>query len=104
MELHRGFEMEEVTLISRNSLAKRWDFDSPNTIITYESEGVLIRNPNFKVPRYYMEEVLKIEALKEINPLSPLERRRMEKRIEALEIENEGLKQKLNNVKVAMGI
>lgn len=93
----------EKTLISRNSLAQRWDFDSPNTIITYENEGVLTRNPNFKVPRYYMEEVLKIEALKEINPLSPLERRRLERRVEELEMENLNLKDRLTNIKVLIG-
>ncbi len=93
----------EKTLISRNSLAERWDFDSPNTIITYENEGVLTRNPNFKVPRYYMEEVLKIEALKEINPLSPLERRRLERRVEELEMENLNLKDRLTNIKVLIG-
>lgn len=93
----------EKTLISRNSLAQRWDFDSPNTIITYENEGVLTRNPNFKVPRYYIEEVLKIEALKEINPLSPLERRRLERRVEELEMENLNLKDRLTNIKVLIG-
>jgi hypothetical protein len=93
----------EKTLISRNSLAERWDFDSPNTIITYENEGVLTRNPNFKVPRYYMEEVLKIEALKEINPLSPLERRRLERRVEELEMENLNLKDRITNIKVLIG-
>ncbi|HAK41685.1 MAG TPA: transcription factor [Clostridium sp.] len=91
------------TLISRNALAERWDFDSPNTIITYENEGVLTRNPNLKVPRYYMEEVLKIESLKEINPLSPLERRRLERRIEELENENSVLKDRLTNIKVLIG-
>lgn len=91
------------TLISRNTLAERWDFDSPNTIITYENEGVLTRNPNFKVPRYYMEEVIRIESLKEINPLSPLERRRLERRIEELENENSVLKDRLINIKVLIG-
>ncbi len=93
----------EKTLISRNTLAERWDFDSPNTVITYEHEGVLTRNPNFKVPRYYMEEVLKIEALKEINPLSPLERIRLERRVEELENEVSVLRDKLTNIKVLLG-
>jgi len=55
------------------------------------------------VPRYYMEEVLKIEALKEINPLSPLERRRLERRVEELEMENLNLKDRLTNIKVLIG-
>jgi len=93
----------EKTLISRNTLTERWDFDSPSTIINYEHEGILTRNPNFKAPKYYMEEVLKIETLKEINPLSPLERRRLERKIEELEKENMNLKDRLTNIKVLVG-
>ena len=96
--------MEEITLISRNSLAKRWNLESGNTLIGYENKGILTRNPNLPIPRYYMEEILKIEMLKDVNPLSPLERRRMERKIELLEIQNESLKQKLNNVKVAIEV
>jgi len=93
----------EKVLINRKSLAERWDFDSPNTIISYENDGVLTRNPNFKVPRYYMEEVIKIESLGEVNPLSPLERRKLEKRIKDLEDENSDLKDRIANIKVLLG-
>lgn len=86
-------------LLSRSTLAERWDF-SVNAIIAYEQEGVLTRNPNFKVPRYYMEEILKIEALKEVNPLSPLERKRLEKRVTDLETENAVLKDKLTSIRM----
>ncbi len=95
-------ELEKV-LINRKSLGERWDFDSPNTIITYEQNGVLTRNTNFKVPRYYMEEVIKIESLGEVNPLSPLERRKLEKRIKDLEDENSNLKDRIANIKVLLG-
>lgn len=93
----------EQTLIGRQDLAKRWGFESPNSLINYENDGLLTRNPNFKYPKYYMEEVIKIEALGEVNPLSPLERRRLERRIEQLERENEMLMQRLNNGKIALG-
>ncbi|MBU5227816.1 transcription factor [Clostridium senegalense] len=96
--------MENKTLISRNTLSARWDLESSNTLINYENKGILTRNPNLPVPRYYMDEILKIEMLKDINPLSPLERRRMERKIERLEVENERLREKLNSVKVAIGI
>lgn len=46
-----------------------------------------------------MEEIIQIEALKEINPLSPLERRKLEKRIDDLEKENAFLTDKINNIK-----
>lgn len=87
------------TLISRNTLAERWDFDSPQSLINYEHEGILTRNPNFKKPKYYMEEILKLEALNEINPLSPYERRRLEKTIEDLNRELQFYKDKLDNIK-----
>ena len=92
----------EKTLISRNTLAERWDFDSPNSLINYENEGILTRNPNFKKPKYYMEEVLKIETLREVNPLSPLERRRLEKQIEELEKERDYWKNKVEVIKSAL--
>ncbi|GAA0076220.1 hypothetical protein UT300005_05980 [Clostridium sp. CTA-5] len=93
--------MEKI-LISRNSLAERWDFESSQSIINYENEGILTRNPNIKAPRYYMEEVLKIEALKEVNPLSPLERKHLEKRIEELEKELKFYKEKINSIKMLL--
>ena len=93
----------EPTLISRAKLAERWDFENPNSLIKYENEGIISRNPNFKAPKYYMEEILRIESLGEINPLSQLERRRLERRIEQLERENEMLMQRLNNGKIALG-
>ncbi len=94
-------ELEKV-LISRKSLAERWDF-STQSILKYEQDGVLTRNPNFGVPRYYMEEIIKIESLGEVNPLSPLERRKLEKRIKDLEDENSILKYKIANIKVLLG-
>ncbi|MBN1079282.1 transcription factor [Clostridium botulinum] len=93
--------MEKI-LISRRSLAERWDFTSTKVIEKYEHEGILTRNPNIKVPRYYMEEILKIEALEEVNPLSPLERKQLEKRIEELEKELNIYKEKINNIKVLL--
>ena len=94
--------MQEPTLISRQTLAQRWDFTSTKVIEKYEQEGILTRNPNLKVPRYYMEEVMQIEALREVNPLSPLERKRLEKRIEELEKELEYYKGKMEAIKLAV--
>lgn len=93
---------EEKVLVSRKTLAARWDFDSVQSIQNYEERGILTRNPNFDTARYYMEEILQIEALKEVNPLSPLERRRLEKRVADLERENEILKEKLIDIKVLL--
>lgn len=92
----------EKTLISRNTLAERWDFDSPQSLINYEQEGILTRNPNFKKPKYYMEEVLKVEAFHDVNPLSPLERVRLEKSIRDLEKERDYWKNKVESIKIAL--
>lgn len=76
----------EKTLLSRKSLAKRWDFDSTDVIAKYEREGIITRVPKMPCPRYSIEEVEEIENIKEINPLSPLERKRLENKIEKLEL------------------
>ncbi|WP_042386932.1 MerR family transcriptional regulator [Clostridium culturomicium] len=78
------------TLIKRDELAKRWGVN-PRTIIVYEEEGILTRNPNFKSPFYYLKEVEEIDKYKP-NPLAESERRR-------LETENKQLKEELNRVK-----
>lgn len=88
------------TLITREELAKRWPFDT-RTIQRYESDGILTRNPNFKKPTYYMEEVLKLEG-SELNPLSPLERRRLEKEIENLKKELTFYKEMFSNIKMLL--
>jgi hypothetical protein len=49
-----------------------------------------------------MEEIIQIEALKEINPLSPLERRRLDRKIETLEKELNLYKEKVTNLKIIL--
>lgn len=88
----------EQTLLSRESLAKRWDL-TPRTIINYELEGIITRNPNVPVPRYCIQEILRLEC-SELNPLSPLERRRLERKIEQLENELNIYKEKFSAVKM----
>lgn len=91
----------EKTLFSRKDLMKRWGV-SYQSIINYENNGTLTRNPNFENPMYYLEEVLKIESLNEIDPLSPLERRRLEKEIEEKDKKIAMLEAKLNQIKIAL--
>lgn len=91
----------EKALISRKSLAERWDYDSTRAIVDMEQEGIITRIPEVSSPRYSMEEILRIENLgKEINPLSPMERKRLEKKIESLEKELNSCKEKINRVKI----
>jgi N-acetyl-beta-hexosaminidase len=93
----------EKALISRKSLAERWDYDSTRAIVDMEQEGIITRIPEVSSPRYSMEEILKIENLgKEVNLLSPLERRRLEKKVEELEKELNYYKEKLTNLKMIL--
>ena len=95
--------MEQI-LYSRKQLAERWGYDTTKVIEAMERKGVLTPIPKFDGVRYHVEQIESIEAEGlEISPLSPLERRRLEKRIESLEKENEALNEKLNNIKMAGG-
>lgn len=92
----------EQTLFSRKQLAERWGFSSTKVLEKYESEGIIKRVQGLPCPRYSIIEIEKIENLgQDIDPLSPLERRRLERRISELEIENEKLKTILTNIKIA---
>lgn len=89
--------MENVkTLIRRDALAKRWGVTT-RTIIKYEEIGLLTRNPNFDIPFYYLTEVEEIDNYKP-NPLSPRERRKLEKENEQLRNERDTLKEMLSKV------
>ena len=88
----------EQTLINRQNLAKRWDYTSTKVIENYEADGILTRVPGLPSPRYSLEEVMKIETVGEINPLSPLERRRLEKENAILKKERDLYKSKLTNI------
>lgn len=91
------------TLLSRQSLAARWDFESTKVIENYEKAGIITRVPNLPTPRYSLEEIIKIEiAGLNTNPLSPLERIKKDKKIEKLEKEIDLLKFKLNKVQLAL--
>lgn len=89
------------TLFTRKDLMERWGV-SYQSIINYENNGTLTRNPNFENPMYYLEEISKIESLHEVDPLSPLERRRLEKAIEEKDKKIEILEIKLNKIQLAL--
>lgn len=74
---------ERKMLISREELAKRWDIKSTQTIINYENDGIITRVPEIPTPRYRLVEIQKLEGL-EFNPLSPYERKRLEKEVAEL--------------------
>lgn len=88
------------TLFSRKQLAERWGYDSTRAIVDLEQEGVITRIPGISSPRYSINEIEKIENLgKEVSPLSPLERKKLEVKINNLEKERDLLLSTLNKVK-----
>ena len=90
-------------MLSRQSLATRWDFESTKVIENYEKAGIITRVPKLPTPRYSIEEILQIEHIGlDINPLSPIERIKKDKYIEKLERKIELLEAKLNKVQLAL--
>lgn len=91
------------TLISRQTLAQRWDYESTKPIEALEREGVLTRVPTISSPRYSLDEIVKIETSgQNINPLSPLERKKLSNKIEKLQKEVEFYKDKFDSMKTLL--
>lgn len=90
------------SLLSRKTLAERWDM-SIKSIERYEFDGIITRVNGLPSARYSLEEILKIENNGEVNPLSPLERRRLESKIKKLENELQAYKGTLYTIKELIG-
>lgn len=90
----------EQTLISRKELAERWGI-TQMCVINYEESGVITRINGIPVPRYSLNEILKIEQT-DISETSPLVVKQLKKRNKQLEEENERLTEKLNLVRQAL--
>jgi hypothetical protein len=86
-------------LLSRQSLAERWDFSSASVIAKYEADGIINRVKGIPTPRYSLDEIEKIELIGDVSPLSPIERRKLERKIEKLEAELEQYKRKFEIIK-----
>ena len=73
------------TVYGVNKLAERWNL-SPNTIRSMEQEGKLHRLPDLPGVRFSAVEVYQLENVgREVEPLTPYERRRLEDKIQDLE-------------------
>ncbi|MCI5628259.1 MAG: transcription factor [Clostridium sp.] len=84
------------TLLDRQQLAERWGV-TVRTIIKYEQQGIITRNPAFDKPKYYLEEIEKIDHYKP-NPMSEMERRRLTREIEKLKNRNSTLESQLRKI------
>ena len=84
-------------LLTRAELAKRWSVDV-KTIANWENEQIIHRVKGIPTPRYRVEEIEKIEGIKDVSKFSPVERKILEDRLKNLEDENLKLKQIINNI------
>ena len=92
------------TLLSRQDLAKRWGFNSTKVIENYELNGIIRRVPELPTPWYSLYEIEKLEMEgTDLNPLSPLERRKLERRIGELEKELSICKEKIRKAQMCLG-
>lgn len=90
----------EKTLLSREDLAQRWGVNV-RTIIKYEQDGIITRNPNLPTPRYSIFEINKLDGI-ELNRLSPIERKRLEKELEEVTRERDQLKSIITEMNMVM--
>ncbi len=90
-------------LLSRQDLAKRWGFTDTKVIQTYENNGIIKRVPGISVPRYSIIQIEELEtAGLDLNPLSPIEKRRLENKIKELEEKVNYYEEKISNIKIML--
>lgn len=77
-------------LLTQKDLAKRWQVTEA-TIKNWRDEGILQPVKGIPVIRFTEQYIAELEGVK-LERFSPLERRRMERRLEQLEKENGELK------------
>lgn len=85
----------EKYMLSKRELASRWGI-SISTLDRRIKEGVISPVKRMTTIRFNMSDILKAEGY---DKMSPFERRRLEREIEALKEENQELKEKHEGVK-----
>lgn len=77
-------------LLTQQDLAERWQV-SLKSIETYRQQGIITPVPKIPSIRFNPEHIAELEGTK-LERFSPLERKKLEREIEALQKENEKLK------------
>lgn len=77
-------------LLTKKDLAQRWKV-SERTIDNYIKDGTVQAVKTISVVRFAEQHIKELEGVK-LDRLSPLERKKLEKEVEKLKIENEKLK------------
>ena len=84
------------TVLTQKELAERWGL-TPKAITDYRNVGILQTIKGLPVIRFSLEYIQELEGTT-LERFSPLERKKMEMRIEELKTENEKLKGILGNI------
>ncbi len=77
-------------LLTQQDLAERWQV-SLKSIESYRQQGIITPVPKIPSIRFNPEQIAELEGTK-LERFSPLERKKFEREIEALQKENEKLK------------
>lgn len=85
-------------LLTQQDLAQRWQVDV-STITNWRKEGILQPVKGIPAIRFTEQYVQELEGVK-LEKISPIAYRRLEKEKEALEIENNRLREIITNVLV----
>ena len=93
-------DITQRTLLTVEELAKRWGF-KPQTIREMEKDGKILRVKNISGVRFSLHDILLIEQ--DLNPLSPLERKRLELEIKNKDNEIAKLKDIISRLIVPLG-
>ena len=88
------------TLLSRKELSERWGI-STTCVINYEESWIITRIKDIPVPRYSLDEILKIEQT-DMSETSPLVVRELKSKIRQLEYENSKLRKRLDLIRQAL--
>ncbi|WP_427339016.1 helix-turn-helix domain-containing protein [Caloranaerobacter sp. DY30410] len=83
-------------LLTQEDLAKRWQV-SKRTIENWRKDGIIQPVKGVPAIRFNPQYIAELEGTK-LEKFSPIERRRMERKIEELENENKRLKSIVSNI------
>lgn len=77
-------------LLTQQNLAERWQVDV-STIKNWRQDGIIQQAKGIPAIRFTEQHILELEGVK-LDKLSPLERRRLEREIKELEIQNQKMR------------
>ena len=83
-------------LFTQQDIAKRWQV-SVRAIENWRKDGTIQPSKGIPVIRFTEQHILELEGVK-LDRMSPLERKKLELKIETLQLENQKLKEIISNI------